>query len=155
MEILEAHSLTLDQKRVVMELWNKEYPRGLAHKSIESFEGYLGSLSEPTFLLALENDTVVGWAALFAREAQWWFAIILDETQQGKGLGTRLLSLLKEKTTLLYGWVIDSHTEIRKDGSLYRSPLEFYRKNWFFVLEDQRLELENLSAVKIRWELEN
>ena len=72
----------------------------------------------------------------------------------GKGFGTQLLNLGKEKESVLNGWVIDHDKDKKRNGENYISPLNFYLKNGFEVFPDNRLELEKLSAVKIRWKKE-
>ena len=61
---------------------------------------------------------------------------------QKRGLGTKLLELLKEKENILNGWVIDHANYIKQNGEPYPSPLEFYIKNDFNVHSDIRLEIE-------------
>jgi hypothetical protein len=51
----------------------------------------------------------------------------------------------------LNGWVIDHNNDKRKDGLIYISPLKFYEKCGFEIQSDIRLELDNISAVKIKW----
>ena len=50
--------------------------------------------------------------------------------------------------------MIDYDSEKRFNGQIYKSPLGFYKKSGFEILTDQRLELENISAVKIKWKNE-
>ncbi|MFT4741942.1 MAG: hypothetical protein ACI9L9_002739, partial [Marivirga sp.] len=50
------------------------------------------------------------------------------------------------------GWVIDHSNERKSNGRLYISPLNFYLKNGFKKLSRNRLELDKISAVKIKWE---
>ncbi|MCB0473527.1 MAG: hypothetical protein KDC56_10755, partial [Flavobacteriaceae bacterium] len=57
----------------------------------------------------------------------------------------------KEKETELNGWVIDHDNDYKINGELYKSPLNFYLKNGFQKSSDRRLELEKISAVKIKW----
>lgn len=99
----------------------------------------------------VENNSIGGWYFDFVREQEKWFAIILDSSLQGKGFGTKLLNMAKEKEPELNGWVIDRDTDRKRNGDLYRSPLPFYLKNGFEKISDTRLELEKISAVKITW----
>jgi hypothetical protein len=88
----------------------------------------------------------------FKRENEKWFAIILDSSIHGNGLGTKILELAKQNKNELNGWVIDHSNEKKSNGRLYISPLNFYLKNGFKKLSRNRLELEKISAVKIKWE---
>lgn len=47
--------------------------------------------------------------------------------------------------------VIDHDKDIKANGKQYMSPLNFYLKQGFTIIEDERLELATLSAVKIVW----
>ncbi|MHA6697824.1 hypothetical protein [Chryseobacterium sp. A321] len=151
METYPTSVLSDHQKEALRNLWNTEYPSRLEFESLESVDRYLEGLSEARHYLLMESENIVGWAARFKREDRSWFAVILSKEVQGKAEGTKLLNLLKQKEQALYGWVIDGNEEVKKDGTFYRSPLEFYLKNDFVVLENERLELPTLSAVKIVW----
>lgn len=151
MKIHQTKTLSSDQKEAVLHIWNEEYAEKLV-KTMEEFETYLHKLGEVQhFLMFDEADALFGWAVTFNREGERWFAIILDGKVQGKGHGTQLLNALKESEPVLNGWVTDHDRDIRRNGQTYRSPMGFYLKNDFEVLEDVRLETEELSAVKIKW----
>lgn len=62
-----------------------------------------------------------------------------------------MLNLAKTKELVLNAWVIDHDTDRKKTGEVYKSPLNFYLKQGFKKLPDQRLELDKISAVKIKW----
>ena len=62
-----------------------------------------------------------------------------------------MLDKLKENENTLNGWVIDHNSDKKLNGNFYQSPLEFYIKNGFETLSETRLELEIMSAVKIKW----
>jgi hypothetical protein len=61
-----------------------------------------------------------------------------------------MLEIVKRKEIELNGWVIDHSKDKKKNGELYHSPLNFYLKNGFIELT-KRLELDKISAVKIKW----
>ncbi|WP_445432525.1 GNAT family N-acetyltransferase [Chryseobacterium indoltheticum] len=152
MKITNTHQLNQEQKEQILQLWNNEYPEKLAYKSIDGFENYLEKLNEVNhFLLMNDDEKIQGWAITFEREGDTWFAIILSENLHGKGWGTKVLNELKQNKKALNGWVIDHSNDKKRNGSFYKSPLEFYLKNGFEVLSDTRLELEIMSAVKIKW----
>jgi hypothetical protein len=142
----EHHMLPLIQ------LWNKEYPINLEHKNINDFNKYLENLKSQRHILVFdEMRNLIGWACAFDRENERWFVLILSASVQGKGLGKLFVNKLKAKEKELNGWVIDQNIYEKQNGDKYNSPLEFYRKTGFCILHDRRLELEHLSAVKIRW----
>lgn len=151
MKIIKASSLSPEQKDMICQLWNMEYPQKLAI-TITAFDEFLeASASQTHFLIMEDETTITGWAYTFDREDDRWFSIIISEAHQGKGLGHVLLNLIKEKETRLNGWVIDHPHDRKQNGQPYRSPLSFYIKNGFTTLPHARLENEKISAVKIEW----
>lgn len=151
MRITLAKELTLSQKEAVLRIWNEEYGEKLM-KTMQGFEEYLSKLGKVQhFLMYDETDALWGWAATLDREGERWFAIIMDGSVQGKGYGRQLLNAIKEHEPILNGWVTDHNRDVKRNGQAYSSPMGFYLKNGFEVLEDVRLETEELSAVKIRW----
>lgn len=151
MKIITNNRLDLEQKRQILQLWNNEYPEKLAYKNLEGFENYLEKLHNVNHFLLTDNEEIHGWAITFMRDSEIWFAIILSGNIHGEGWGTKMLNELKRNKTELNGWVIDHNNDKKINGEFYKSPLEFYLKNEFKVLSDVRLELEIMSAVKIKW----
>jgi GNAT superfamily N-acetyltransferase len=135
----------IDQLRL---LWNKEYPVNLKNDH-KQFINYLSNLEYCHHVLVLKNNAVVGWYFDFDREGSRWFAMILDDKIQGKGVGTSIIQNYLKPKRPINGWVIDKDDYLKEDGNAYRSPLEFYHKNGCTVLDEERLELPHLSAVKI------
>lgn len=139
-------------KKAVVTLWNNEYPEKLAFGDLVEFDQYLDKLSNLRhFLLTNEDDLILGWAFTFERENEKWFAIILSEKIKGKGFGRKILDVLKQNETVLNGWVIDHNNDKKSNGKCYLSPLKFYEKCSFETLTTERLELDKISAVKIKW----
>lgn len=139
-------------KGQLFELWNREFPYKLSYKSLDEFNGYLLKLNNLTnFILLNEENIIEGWSFSFEREGERWFAIILSEQIQGLGLGRKMLDKLKNKEKELSGWVIDHNNDLKQNGTVYHSPLSFYLKCGFVILNDVRLELDTISAVKIKW----
>lgn len=151
MKITTTNHLNTEQKKQILQLWNNEYPEKLAYKDIDGFESYLEKLNEVNHFILENEEEILGWAITFIRENETWFAIILSENIHGKGWGTKILNELKQNKNELNGWVIDHSNDRKLNGSFYKSPLEFYLKNDFEILSDIRLELEIMSAVKIKW----
>jgi GNAT superfamily N-acetyltransferase len=127
----------------------------LNYQTLADFDRYLADLNDQSYILMVDGqDHIQGWYVGFARDNERWFAIILDAKMSGKGFGTQLLNLAKEKEPVLNGWVIDHNNDKKRNGETYASPLNFYLKNGFELLAECRLELKKLSAVKIRWKKE-
>ncbi|MFN0204221.1 MAG: GNAT family N-acetyltransferase [Bacteroidia bacterium] len=136
----------------LLTLWNQEYPLNLQYQSLADFQKYLQSLENAKhFLWVDEGEQVKAWAFTFDREKERWFAIILSEEVQGLGYGRKIMALLQETENELNGWVTDHQHYIKMNGQPYLSPMGFYEKCGFSVLMGQRLELPQLSAVKIHW----
>jgi GNAT superfamily N-acetyltransferase len=155
MKIIQTTSLTLSQKQSLFELWNSEYPEKIGYTELSEFENYLDGLSNAAHYLVIDDiNQILGWAFTFFREAENWFGIIIDSKIQGKGFGLLLLDELKKNKLVLNGWVIDHQNDFKKNKKPYLSPLGFYTKNGFLVLQKDRIENEKISAVKIRWERE-
>ena len=153
MQIVEATYQVPEQKEVVHQLWNQEYPAQVSHTTLADFDAYLNNLTELNHHL-LQSDTGVieGWAIVFTRDSERWFVIILDSKVHGQGKGTLLLNKLKEKEQRLCGWVVEHNHYTKQNGKPYPSPLKFYEKNGFTIDLQTRLVSEKLSAVKIVWE---
>ncbi|WP_224484713.1 N-acetyltransferase [Robertkochia aurantiaca] len=152
MKSIRTKKLTSLQKYEVLNLWNNEYPEKLFHGSISDFETWLESLENPSYILLIDNNrSIKGWYVDFDRDNEKWFVIILDSKIQGKGLGRIILNLAKENKPVLNGWVIDHDKDRKKNGAVYKSPLQFYLKNNFQIISGERFELGKISAVKITW----
>lgn len=151
MEIKLVDFLNENQKAQIVQLWNAEYPAGLAYENIAGFEEYLSKTGNPLHYLIEAQHQLIGWMATFERENERWFSIILDSKHQKMGLGSRLINEAKMQSQTLNGWVLDHNSERKLNGEFYLSPLAFYLKNGFNVLDDIRLETEKISAVKIQW----
>lgn len=152
MLLYTSRFLNDSQQAQLMQLWNKEYPEQLAYHELSEFRSYLTGLVNVTHFLLTDNDErIKAWAFTFTREAERWFAIILDSSVQYQGYGTSLLNTLKTKEQILCGWVTDHDRYVKKDQTNYHSPLEFYVKNDFTICNQVRLETDKLSAVKIQW----
>lgn len=153
MQFIEKTELSITDKKEILNLWNNECPAKLNYDSLSEFENYLENLGEQYHILVKsENQSIKGWYFDFIRDKERWFAIILDSKYHEKGLGTKILNLAKRKESELNGWVIDHNNGKKKNGEVYISPLNFYLKNGFEKLPENRLEVDKISAVRIKWE---
>jgi GNAT superfamily N-acetyltransferase len=152
MKIVQKDILSIEEKEVLRELWNNEYPARLHLKTLEDLDLYLDRLlNTKHYLLFDDSDKINGWAFTFLRENENWFAILLDSKIQGKGNGSLLISELKKNNTILNGWVTDHENEVKQNNEVYKSPMLFYMKHDFTILTETRIENEKMSAVKINW----
>ncbi|MEO6175987.1 MAG: GNAT family N-acetyltransferase [Flavobacterium circumlabens] len=152
MKIIEKEVLSLQDKEVLLQLWNNEYPEQLNYQTMDDFDSYLDALSDKNHYLLIDGeDKIKGWAFTFLRNDEDWFAIILNQDVQGKGKGSLLINQLKKNKDSLNGWVIDHENDVKQNQEQYKSPLLFYSKNGFVVCKETRIENEKMSAVKINW----
>ena len=151
-KIIRTTKLNEQAKQQVLDLWNNEYPVNLSFNNLTEFDNYLQNLTElKHFLLTINTGLILGWAITFDRDGEKWFAIILFEKIKGRGYGRKMLDELKKIEPILNGWVIDHNNDKKKNGLTYFSPLKFYAKCGFEIQTDSRLELDKISAVKIKW----
>lgn len=146
--LVKTKILTESQFQQINHLWNQEYPLNLKDRfpmllnDVHSFQHYL---------LDDDNKIIFAWAVYFEKDGEIRFSIIVDRKQQGKGWGKMLIQQLMTDLDEFYGWVIDRDGDLKSNGVPYQSPLEFYRKLGFEILEDQRIKTDMLQAVKIYW----
>lgn len=149
--IVKRTELAPDEIHQLFLLWNDVYPINLAYTTISGLVFYLDNLIEPEHYLVLSNtQEILGWGTSFTRDEERWFAILLAERAQNQGWGKALLNILKESNETLNGWVIDTDNYSLANGNRYPSPIHFYLKNGFHLMPSIRLELPQLSAVKIQ-----
>ena len=152
LHILQINNLDQGQKEQVLQLWNEEYPAALNYKDMQAFEEYVDQLNTPThYLLQDQSHRIIGWAFKFVRDDACWFGIMLNSKLHGKGYGAALLNALKHDATELNGWVTAHNNDLKRDGSCYQSPVKFYLRNGFELLPDVRLNIGELSWVKMAW----
>ena len=152
MEWLITNSLNHLQKEQVRDLWNREYPIGIAHRTSDAFQKQLDKWEDKAYILLIdENSAIKGWMCLFTRDESRWFSLLISEDIQRNGWGKRFLEKAREQETELNGWVVDHANDKKLNGAPYRSPIHFYVKNGFSILSDNRLELENISTVQVQW----
>ncbi|MEO7977871.1 hypothetical protein [Flavobacterium sp.] len=69
MEIIQKEVLSLQDKEVILQLWNNEYSEKLNYQSIADFDLYLDGLSDKNhYLLINDENKIEGWAFTFLRE---------------------------------------------------------------------------------------
>lgn len=155
MKLQEKKTLEEQERKLLLQLWNDEYPIIISHSSLQSFNRYLDSLENVVHYLLMDlshNDIIKGWAFTFDRDNLRWFAIILSPTIQKKGIGRAMLKVLMTKEKSLNAWVIDHDRYMKSNGQPYLSPLPFYLKLGCEVSEKEASKSGNLSVVRINFE---
>ncbi len=148
MNILRTKILSPTQSSQIHQLWNDEYPIKLKDRFPLLLEGVTNFTH---FLIETEEHGIQAWAVVFEKDAELRFSIIVSATQQGRGLGTKLMEALKADQTILFGWVIDHNEDVKLNGEHYQTPMPFYLKQGFEILHAVRIDTEMISAVKIKW----
>ncbi len=152
MQFKEIKILDEGQKSEIINLWNIEYPKKLMLRKLSDFEDYLETLDDKHHIVLMdENEKIKGWLTYFIRDNERCFAMLLDSSVQGQGLGSRFLDLAKQENTELNGWIITCETELKPNGENYKSPLGFYLKNGFKMFPELRLEKKGISGIKVQW----
>lgn len=151
--VIKSKHLTKKQKKNILDLWNEEYPEALRLSDINTFDVYLGGLSDKHNLLVIDDKAgVVGWLIDFIRDNERCFAMLLHANLQGKGYGTKLLNLAKKTNAELNGWVIDNNEQLKQNGQNYKSPTGFYTKNDFKIVPGIQSKKDGINGIKVRWE---
>ena len=155
MEILQTSKLTKEQLTCVLKLWNSEYPSQIVYSNGQDFENFIAGMKNARhFTITDDAANVEGWLCIFERNNEDWFSMIVSGASQGKGYGSALLREAKEHIKSLNGWAVDHNRDVKSNGESYKSPLEFYTKNCFEIVSNERLENNGVSTVKILWRSE-
>ncbi len=155
MKIFQTSNLTKKQLTRILKLWNAEYPEQMLYEKSQDFENLIAGLQNVRhFLIVGDKATIEGWLCVFERNAADWFSMIVGSANQRKGYGSALLTNAKEKLKSLNGWAIDRNQDVKSNGEPYKSPLKFYTKNGFEIVNNERFENNGVSAVKILWRAE-
>lgn len=152
MKLQEKKTLEEQERKLLLQLWNDEYPIIISHSSLQSFNRYLDSLENVVHYLLIDlskNDIIKGWAFTFDRDNLRWFAIILSPTIQKKGIGRIILKYLISKEKHLRAWVIDNDRYVKSNGQPYIPPLSFYTKLGCNISKKDTSTSGELSVVKI------
>jgi GNAT superfamily N-acetyltransferase len=153
MNITQTEQLNKKQKLEILGLWNAEYPADLMLLDVAAFEEYLAHLSDRHHLLLTDvSGAVLGWLIDFIRDGERNFAMLLHPSLQGKGFGSRLLDCAKKNNSELNGWVIDTNDLPKQNGTFYKSPIGFYKKNGFAIHPGVKLEKKGINGIKVRWQ---
>ena len=148
MIIIKTKTLSEKHFTQINQLWNDEYPIKLKDRfpilldGVKDFNDYIIEDTE---------QNVIAWAVDFEKENEIRFSIIVNAKHKGKGLGGALVEKLKSENDLFFGWVIDHNNDLKSNGEYYQTPMPFYLKHGFEILNDLIIETEMISAVKIKW----
>jgi GNAT superfamily N-acetyltransferase len=148
--MITEQSLSAEIKQQIFDIWNSVYPAQVTFPVLEKFEAYLSRAADSRNYLYFKDDNrVAGWLMTFTRDGQRNFVMLVSQDCQGRGIGRELLETLKQsESQLVVGWAVESESYLRRDGSPYRSPISFYRKNGFEIT-NQRQQQQDFEVAKI------
>ncbi len=148
MDILKTKIVSSFQSSQINQLWNEEYPI----KLIDRFPILLEGVKNYNHYLVQDNkQKVLAWAVDFEKEDEIRFSILVAAEHKAQGIGSMLVDKLKAENKLFYGWVIDHNNDLKANGEYYQTPIEFYKKHGFEIMQNLRIESEMIRAVKIKW----
>ncbi|WGH74169.1 GNAT family N-acetyltransferase [Tenacibaculum tangerinum] len=150
MKFKETKQLNSSYKEQIRLLWNREYPSIIRHKKAKDFEEYLSKLKDKNHLLILEEENVLGWYCDFIRQEERWFVMILGTKIQGKGIGKKIIESIKNRYKELNGWVVVDESYLKDNNEIYKSPIDFYKKQGFTIFENEKLDSSIINVVKIQ-----
>lgn len=151
MNIHQTEFLSAKQFSEINALWNEEYPLKLKDRLALLLEDNTKTIH---FYILDKFEQIIAWSVLFEKEQDLRFSILVSRKHQKQGLGSALLTEMKNEDLAFSGWVIDHDLDLRSDGSNYMSPLSFYLKNDFSIDESRRLNSEMIKAVLVRYQPE-
>lgn len=144
--IIKTKELSSSQSEQIDRAWNDEYPIKLNNRF-----GLLLNDAKSHVHYIVENDKqeVIAWGVMFEKEDELRFSILVLSKYKGQGMGKLLIDAFKKDYPIFYGWVIDHDNDVKANGEKYVSPLPFYLKLGFNILNEQRIDTEMISAVKV------
>jgi GNAT superfamily N-acetyltransferase len=146
--IIKTKELSDSQVEQIDRAWNDEYPIKLNNRFgilLNDAKSYMH------YFIENEKQEVIAWSVMFEKEDERRFSILVVNKYQGQGLGKQLIEALKKDYPIFYGWVIDHDNDVKTNGEKYVSPLPFYLQLGFTILNEQRIDTEMISAVKVEY----
>jgi GNAT superfamily N-acetyltransferase len=147
--IIKTKELSLNQVEQINQVWNDEYPIKLNNRFrilLNDAKSYMH------YIIENEKQEIIAWGVMFEKEDEHRFSILVVKKYQGQELGKQLIDSFKKDYPIFFGWVIDHDNDVKINGEKYVSPLPFYLKHGFKILNEQRIDTEMISAVKVLFE---
>jgi hypothetical protein len=152
MQIEIISSLANSDQLHIYNIWNSVYPTQVVFVSKNDFKSYLDKANNQKHFIYRNDDTTIGgWLMTFTRNDDRYFVLLVSEKKKKNGIGTILIEEMKKSEDIIMGWVVELNTYIKSDGTLYHSPVDFYKRSGF-IITDEKCEENNFSIVKIMWQ---
>jgi len=91
---------------------------------------------EPTYYLAYENDTLLGFAIVRTRAEKRWMVLATKDDINSVNLGKVLVAEVLKTNETLNGWVYNGDNRFNTSGGKYKDPLNYYKSIGCKVLRD-------------------
>ena len=138
---------------------NEEYPTILEPATLEHSEKWLRNPTRPSKYVTIrdksDNPPSLVGVLLFADHYDYpgctWFSMVIKRDFQRRGLGRKLLEIVKSYSDELRAFCVEHNNYVKADGSVYPSPLDFYKKHGFFVGKNILKTESGLECVEIVW----
>ena len=104
-------------------------------------------------ITATLGDKLLGWLMVSFAENRglYHFNMLVRRDFQRTGIGKQLLIKAKENFDELYGVVVPVNRYKRRDGTQYKTPIDFYKKNGFSLTGKKFTEYKVVQLVEIKW----
>ena len=77
--------------------------------------------------------------------------MIVNGKYQRQGIGSKMITMAKERFKDLHGWIVMDFSHKRSNGDIYPSPLNFYMKNGFEVTGKTLDSIPDVTLYQIKW----
>ena len=146
--ITRNSTLSSSDLHIVLNWWNEEFPFEF-EKSQSQFDQWLKGLGSPVHYRLFDKGVFSAWAMTFDRDDERWFSILVPHCNHGKGYGQSLIRQLQADESSLCGWVITERGLRTRDGRMYSSPMNFYKKLNFRQTQVSTVFTPEIHPVKI------
>ncbi|MCI5055364.1 MAG: hypothetical protein MRY83_04600 [Flavobacteriales bacterium] len=84
--------------------------------------------------------------------ASVFFQLLLEIQLKKKGIGSHLISFLKKNEEILNGWIVEDDMKyIKRNGEIYLSKIQFYKKLGFEIRYEDKWVTDRITTIKIKW----
>ncbi|MCE7735344.1 MAG: GNAT family N-acetyltransferase [Candidatus Heimdallarchaeota archaeon] len=130
-----------------------ENPKFTREIQFPKFKNFLKQEREIKVILATSGDKLLGWLMVSFAENRglYHFNMVVHREFQRVGIGKQLLIKAKENFDELYGVVVPVNRYKRRDGTQYKTPIEFYKQNGFSLTGKKFVEYRDVQLVEIKW----
>lgn len=151
MDIKLLSALQPEDWHWVHQCWNAANPATSQFKTTEELVDTIKGLANQNHYLAINDAGIIGWAVTYDSRLGREFLILVDNNNQHKGIGSKIVRTMQATEQELNSWIIDHDAHLKSDGSVYYSPMMFYLKHGFMVIIDERHNHFGVEKTRISW----